>query len=320
MEYSSQEISVRVITCSDHSSAAWKQMMWCSEIRVFSHCIRHSFLGGWPGGPLCIGRHLLFRLCLTTSVSVLGMHLLQTNPASVELQAYRSPLASIQPPTCYSHGLLIAGICVWALLPNHCWSGQTPACREHLSISSSYFYLPQPWTAAGSPRKDATAWEHKSKYTSLPALAVGFHVKTSHSKQHLGSSFPISSMCSSSHSQQCQFNSIVCYLPVHHSSFMLIWGWHLEMKLLKDANPPCQAPLQTTFRGRVWHKQCEDLQALAEKVSCTGIAKPVYLWTQKARTMATDCKINGQDGHGLRPLGWVNCNICWHCLPLNWGL
>lgn len=133
MEYGSQEISVRVITCSDHSSAAWKQMMRCSEIRVFSHCIRHSFLGGWPGGPLCIGRSLLFRLCLTTSVSVLGIHLLQINPASVELQAYRPPLASIQPPTCHSHGLLITGICVWALFP------QSPLIWANTSMQGEPF-------------------------------------------------------------------------------------------------------------------------------------------------------------------------------------
>lgn len=93
-----KEMLVRVITCSDHSSAAWKQMTWCSEIKVFSHCIRLFSLVGGQEARSAFGRHLLFRLYLTTSVSELGMHLCHINPASIALQAHRFPPVSTQPP------------------------------------------------------------------------------------------------------------------------------------------------------------------------------------------------------------------------------
>ena len=153
----SKEILVRVITCLDHSSAAWKRMMWCSEIRVFSHCIRLFSLVGGQEACSAFGRHLLLRLCLTTGVYPALTHLLQINPPWTALQAQRSPSVLIHPAGSVSQGLLITSIYIWALLPSHRWSGKTPANRERRSLCtfSNFFtfLFPTAVNIRGFPQK-----------------------------------------------------------------------------------------------------------------------------------------------------------------------
>lgn len=60
-------------------------MMRCSEIRDLPLHQAFSFFVGGQEPCSMFERHLFFRLCLTRTVSVVGMHLPQVNP----VQSYR---------------------------------------------------------------------------------------------------------------------------------------------------------------------------------------------------------------------------------------
>lgn len=169
----------RVITCSDHSSAAWKQMTWCSEIKVFSHCIRFFSLVGVQEACSAFGRHLLFRLYLTTSVSELGTHLPQINPSSIALQAHRFPSVSTQPPVFlrgYWSLMFVTKLCSSAIadLGRHELVGGIIPSVPSVSSSHYCFLQPQMW---GFLRRDVTVWKCGLKDTSLPALRAIVHVR-----------------------------------------------------------------------------------------------------------------------------------------------
>lgn len=139
------------------------------------------FLGGWPGGPFCIWEAPSFQ-AMPNHKCVKAGYTLAPNKSSINCAAGTEVPISTDPATrlCFQ-GLLITGTYVWPLLPNHHWSGQTPARRDHCSwcTFSNFFTFPFPAAVniRGFLERDATAWECGLKDTSLPALGALLHVR-----------------------------------------------------------------------------------------------------------------------------------------------
>lgn len=294
-------MSVRVITCSDPCSAAWKQMMWCSEIRVFSDCIRLFFLSGWPGGPALCGRHLLFVLPNLKFVRA-AYASPQVNPAQTALQGTQVP-SRIYTPSRVSQELLTTGICNQALLPRHCsW------CTFSNFFTFLFLAAVKHWRVL--QKQCLTVWLEGPFPPSIRGCSSCKDVWTSQWAKCPPSnpSSLTASIHTQSHSQWGQVNSKTCNLRVDCSSFVIVWAWHkplLAKPFMRGFQRQCLIEAVWEFTSPCW-----------EKFFCAGIAKPrCTSQTQLARP--SGCRINGQGRHGLRPLGWVNCNICWDCFPLN---
>lgn len=138
------------------------------------------FLGGWPGGPLCIWEAPSLQ-AVPNRKCVRAAYTPAPDKFSMDCTAGTEVPISVDPAPCVSQGLLITGICNRDLLPNHRWSGQTPACREHHSgctFSNFFTFLfPAAMNIRGFLRREATAWEHGLKVTSLPALGAVRYVR-----------------------------------------------------------------------------------------------------------------------------------------------